>query len=142
MKRFLGRTLNSEVSFVLPIGMGIWGVIMGTSALLDLNLSLTMTAAPGIVARVWGASALASGIALLYGLFQTHSALLVARSLWWHALVVLAFMGTTVALVGFRDALSSIIVHGVVALSLLFKGCAIRAAYEGLRRLESDNTEE
>lgn len=87
----------------LPVGVSVWGLTIGGMTVLGLHPSITISSLPLIVANGWAICTIIASLTTLYGYYVRISAPLVSRSLLLHAIMVLIYVVSFIAIVGFQD---------------------------------------
>lgn len=121
----------------LPVGMSIWGIIIGGLAILGFHPSLTISGLPLPVAIGWATGTVIASIATLYGYYVKESAPLVSRSLLLLAVMVAIYFVSFIAIVGLSDGGASILSYAVVSFSLARESHALRRKCREVQRDET-----
>ena len=87
----------------LPVGVSAWGLTIGGMTVLGFHPSITISSLPLIVANGWAICTIVASLATLYGYYVRISAPLVSRSLLLHAIMMLIYVVSFIAIVGFQD---------------------------------------
>lgn len=121
----------------LPVGVSVWGLTIGGMTVLGLHPSITIAALPLIVANGWAICTIIASLTTLYGYYVRISAPLVSRSLLLHAIMVLIYVVSFIAIVGFQDGGASILIYAVVSFSLACESRVLRWKSREVRRHET-----